>query len=58
MFLVLFAVVLPYAVVVLCMTATSLQTSRLHMGATNCATKTIAHISQQNQALQPKVWQK
>ena len=47
----LFVTVLPYAVLFLCMKATSQQTSRFPMGATNSAMKVIAHISQQKQAL-------
>ena len=57
-FLMLFVIVLPYAVLVLCIKATSQQSLRLHMGATDSAIKLIAHITQQNQALQPKSWQK
>ena len=50
----LFVIVLPYAVLVLRMKASSQQTLRLHMGATSSATKAIAKIWQQNQALQSK----
>ena len=56
-FLVLFAIVLPHAVVFSCMKTTSLQALQLHRGATNCVTKVIAHISQKNQVLQLKLWE-
>ena len=54
----LFVIALPYAMLVLHMKATSQQTLRLRMGATNSAMKAMAKIWQQNQALQSKACQK
>ena len=48
MFFMLFIIVLPYAVLVLSMKATSQQIWQLRMVATNGATKVIAYISQQS----------